>query len=135
MAGGNAVAANGEPDTSEFLNVAKDDALAWPKLVRRAPPGTSYPEPALAKMDSVIVPFVKKSLEVNSLIMDIFNDKLGLRKGRLAEFHPDNEFSGGEARIIKNNATLSTEKIAIGSHTDFGSLVGSFSTENLHLGS
>jgi len=122
MAGGNAVAANGEPDTTEFLNVAKDDALAWPNLVRRAPPSTSYPEPALAHMESTIVPFVKKSLEVNNLIIDIFNDKLGLGKGRLLEFHTNEEWSGSEARIIRNNATPSTKKIAIGSHTDFGSL-------------
>ncbi|KAF8875076.1 hypothetical protein CPB84DRAFT_1829234 [Gymnopilus junonius] len=122
MAGGNAVAANGEPDTTEFLNVAKDDALAWPNLVRRAPPSTSYPAPALARMESVVAPFVRKSLEVNSLIMDIFNDKLGLKKGRLAEFHVNEQWSSSEARIIKNRATPNTQKIAIGSHTDFGSL-------------
>ncbi|KAF8882734.1 Clavaminate synthase-like protein [Gymnopilus junonius] len=121
-AGGNAVAASGEPDTIEFLNVAKDDALAWPNVVRRAPPGTSYPEPALERMESTIQPFVRKSLAVNNTIMDILNDKLGLKKGRLLEFHTDEEFSASEARIIRNPPMSNTQKIAIGSHTDFGSL-------------
>ncbi|KAF8871423.1 Clavaminate synthase-like protein [Gymnopilus junonius] len=121
-AGGNAVAASGEPDTAEFLNIAKDDALAWPNLVRRAPPGTAYPAPALARMESTVKPFIEKSLAVNNTLMDILNDKLGLKKGRLLEFYTNEEFSGSEARIIRNPPMSDTQKIALGSHTDFGSL-------------
>lgn len=117
-AGANAVNASGEPDTTDFLNVAKDDALAWPKIARR-----SYPSTANARMESTIRPFVRKSLEINDLFLAIFNDKLGLPTGTLLEKHKTEEFSGSEARIIRNKPTSSTTKQAIGSHTDFGSLV------------
>ncbi|KAF4611479.1 hypothetical protein D9613_004584 [Agrocybe pediades] len=116
-AGANAVDATGELDTVEFLNVAKDDALAWPKQARRA-----YPPTANARMESIIIPFVKKSLEVNYAILDVFNDKLGLAPGTLRKFHSEEEFSGSETRLIKNPPTHNTTKQAIGSHTDFGSL-------------
>ncbi|KAF8974254.1 hypothetical protein BDZ97DRAFT_1899988 [Flammula alnicola] len=116
-AGANAVDATGELDTVEFLNVAKDDALAWPQEARRP-----YPRTANARMESTITPFVRKSLEVNNLILEIFNEKLGLPAGTLLQQHKTEEFSGSEARIIKNSPTSSTTKQAIGSHTDFGSL-------------
>lgn len=119
-AGANAVNASGEPDTTDFLNVAKDDALAWPKIARR-----SYPSTANARMESTLGPFVRKSLEINNLLLEIFNDKLGLPTGSLLEKHKTEEFSGSEARIIRNKPTSSTTKQAIGSHTDFGSLVSS----------
>jgi isopenicillin N synthase-like dioxygenase len=116
--GANAVDATGELDTVEFLNVAKDDALAWPKQARRA-----YPRTVNDRMASTIVPFVRQSLEVNNTILEIFNDKLGLPAGSLLERHLMEEFSGSEARITKNGPTTNTTKLAIGSHTDFGSLV------------
>lgn len=74
-------------------------------------------------MASTIVPFVRQSLEVNNTILEIFNDKLGLPAGSLLERHLMEEFSGSEARITKNGPTTNTTKVAIGSHTDFGSLV------------
>ena len=74
-------------------------------------------------MESTVKPFIEKSLEVNNAIMDILNDKLDLKKGRLLEFHTNEEFSGSEARIIRNPPTSNTQRIALGSHTDFGSLV------------
>ncbi|PPQ92475.1 hypothetical protein CVT25_010420 [Psilocybe cyanescens] len=116
-AGANAVDATGERDTVEFLNVAKDDALAWPQQARRA-----YPDTANARMESTIVPFVKKSLEVNNTLLEVFNDRLGLPSGTLLRFHTAGEYSGSEARIIKNPPTSNTTKQAIGSHTDFGTL-------------
>ncbi|KAF9482462.1 Clavaminate synthase-like protein [Pholiota conissans] len=116
-AGANAVNAAGEPDTADFLNVAKDDALAWPKVARR-----TYPDIANSNMNSTIVPFVRKSLEVNNLILEIFDEKLGLPSGTLLQQHKMDEHSASEARIIRNRSTPSTTKQAIGSHTDFGSL-------------
>ena len=74
-------------------------------------------------MASTIVPFVRRSLEVNNTILEIFNDKLSLPAGSLLERHLMEEFSGSEARITKNGPTTNTTKVAIGSHTDFGSLV------------
>lgn len=118
VAGANAVNAAGELDTADFLNVAKDDVLAWPKVARR-----SYPSTANARMESTLGPFVRKSLEINNRILEVFNDKLGLPVGALLELHKMEEFSGSEARIIRVKPTPSTTKQALGSHTDFGSLV------------
>ncbi|KAJ7186805.1 hypothetical protein C8R46DRAFT_879585 [Mycena filopes] len=120
-AGANAVDATGQPDTVEFINIAKDDALAWPKQARRA-----YPSTVNARMDKSVTPFVKKSIEVNDTILQIFNDKLGLPEDALKKRHTMEEFSGSETRTIKNppvpekpNAPV---KVALGAHTDFGSL-------------
>ncbi|TFK32120.1 hypothetical protein BDQ12DRAFT_639162 [Crucibulum laeve] len=117
-AGANAVDATGELDTIEFINVAKDDAIAWPKHARR-----TYPSTVNARMESTISPFVRKSLDVNNTILEIFNDRLELPKGALSERHSLEEFSGSEARITKNPPKQPGDtKQAIGSHTDFGSL-------------
>jgi len=117
-AGANAVDATGMKDTIEFLNIAKDDALAWPNQARR-----SYPSTVNARMDSTVRPFVNKSLEVNNAILGIFNNKLGLPPGSLLEKHAREELSGSEARITRNPPILNEPtKQAIGSHTDFGTL-------------
>jgi|SRR5882762_8543996 len=120
-AGANATDEYGTLDTVEFINVAKDDALAWPQIARR-----TYPAPTTARMESTIVPFVRKSLEVNTTLLNVFNDRLGLPEGELAKRHSLEEFSGSEARCIKNPPRpqgMSEEQRAIGAHTDFGSLV------------
>ncbi|KAF9055636.1 hypothetical protein BJ165DRAFT_1412192 [Panaeolus papilionaceus] len=115
--GANAVDATGELDTVEFINVSKDDALAWPERARR-----DYPRTVNARMVPTIGPFVRKSVEVNNTLLDALNDKLGLPKGTLLRLHPINEFSGSETRVTHNPPTMNTQKVAIGSHTDFGSL-------------
>ncbi|KAG5335519.1 hypothetical protein C0989_001181, partial [Termitomyces sp. Mn162] len=120
-AGANAVDATGRLDTVEFINIAKDDALAWPKQARRA-----YPSTVNARMQSTITPFVRKSLEINNTLLDVLNDRLGLPAGTLLAKHPMEEYSGCEARVIRNppvgQASVDPERLAIGSHTDFGSL-------------
>lgn len=86
-------------------------------------------------MERTIEPFVKKSLEVNTTVLAVFEHKLGLQQGALLKCHPLAEPSGSEARVIKNppprmdgdganageNAATQL-KVAIGAHTDFGSL-------------
>ncbi|KAF5352832.1 hypothetical protein D9756_006288 [Leucocoprinus leucothites] len=117
-AGSNAVDASGEKDTVEFMNIAKDDALAWPDCAHRR-----YPAPVERCMPTIVQPFVKKSLEVNQVILDIFNEKLELPQGLLLQQHLTEEHSGCEARIIKNPAMPhNVHKRALGAHTDFGSL-------------
>ncbi|KAL0563482.1 hypothetical protein V5O48_018585 [Marasmius crinis-equi] len=66
--------------------------------------------------------FGRKSSEINTTILNIFIDKLGLRKGELAKRYRPEEFSGGEARTIKNPKGMLKKRMAIGAHTDFGSL-------------
>ncbi|KAG6886404.1 hypothetical protein C0992_004225, partial [Termitomyces sp. T32_za158] len=120
-AGANAVDATGRLDTVEFLNISKDDALAWPKQARRA-----YPSNVNARMQSTVTPFVQKSLEVNNTLLDVLNDRLGLPPGMLLAKHPREELSGSEARVIRNppvgQQSVDPQSLAIGSHTDFGSL-------------
>lgn len=111
----------GALDTVEFINVSKDDALAWPNKVHR-----EYPSTVNARMENTIKPFVQKSLAINNLFIDIFNDKLGLPKGTLASKHQMFDPSGSEARCIKNPPRpdgVDDGKTALGAHTDFGSLV------------
>ncbi len=105
----------------EFINVAKDDALAWPGKVHR-----DYPSAVKARMESTIKPFVQKSLAVNYTLLDVLGERLGLPKGALEKRHPLDEPSGSEARCIKNPPKpegISEAQAAIGAHTDFGSLV------------
>ena len=69
----------GNRDVTEFINVTKDDALAWPAVVHY----TYFPT-VTARMESIIKPFVEKSLAINHFLIDVLNDKLGLPKGTLA---------------------------------------------------
>ena len=119
-AGANATDEYGNLDTVEFINVAKDDALAYPQIVHR-----TYPSTVNARMEGTIRPFIEKSLAVNNTLLDIFNDRLGLPQGTLAKKHLREEPSGSESRCIKNppKPAATEPKTAIGAHTDFGSLV------------
>jgi hypothetical protein len=77
----------------EFINVAKDDVLAWPVQARR-----SYPSTVNARMESTIAPFVKKSLAVSNALLDVLSDKLELPKGALLKKHPRDQDSGCATR-------------------------------------
>ncbi|GBE78902.1 Clavaminate synthase-like protein [Sparassis crispa] len=119
-AGANATDETGALDTVEFVNIAKDDALSWPTPTHR-----TYPMTVNARMEPTIIPFVKKSIEVNNTVLEIFNAQLGLPNGTLLRKHMLGEPSGSEARCIKNPPRpngISEEKAALGAHTDFGSL-------------
>ncbi|PCH41798.1 Clavaminate synthase-like protein [Wolfiporia cocos MD-104 SS10] len=119
-AGSNAVDETGALDTVEFINVSQDDVLAFPTPIHR-----TYPSTVNAHMERTIKPFVRKSLEVNSTLLEIFNTRLGLPDGTLANLHRLDEHSGSEARCIRNPPRpggISDDKAALGAHTDFGSL-------------
>ena len=111
--------AHGTRDVTEFINIAKDDALAWPTIVHR-----TYPATVNAYMESTLEPFVKKSLAVNHFLIDVLNDRLGLPKGTLAGFHKMYERSGCIARVIRAPPhPVPEEKQFLSAHTDYGSLV------------
>lgn len=74
-------------------------------------------------MDSVIVPFVKKSMAVNRTFLSFFESRLALPAGELLSRHNPEEVNGGEARCIRTPPRQSA--LGIGAHTDFGSLVRS----------
>ncbi|KAI0368888.1 Clavaminate synthase-like protein [Pilatotrama ljubarskyi] len=106
---------NGTRDTVEFLNIAQDDALSWPRLTHR-----TYPTTVNARMRKVVLPFVRKSMAVNNTLLDIFERLLGLPKGAIAELHATDDLSGSEARVVKTPPHQSSA--GIGAHTDFGTL-------------
>ena len=117
----------GLKDTVEFINVSKDDALSFPVPTHR-----SYPRTVVAQMTFTVRPFVEKSLEVNNTILEVFNEKLGLPAGELLQRHSRNDWSASEARVIKNPPApkMSSERQALGAHTDFGSLVRTLSSHS-----
>lgn len=104
-----------------MINISKDDALAYPDVAH-----ITYPQPVNARMESSVKPFVSACMEANNTILNIFNDKLGLPSGTLASLHSMEEHSVSEARVIKVPPSRDTDAIAVGSHTDFGSLVSLF---------
>ena len=111
----------GTKDITEFLNISKDDALAWPTPYHR-----TYPSTVNARMESTIRPFIEKSLAINHFLIDVLNDKLGLPKGALADLHQVDKASGCTARCIKAPPMVEREnKTFLNPHTDFGSLVRS----------
>ncbi|KAJ7623875.1 hypothetical protein DFH06DRAFT_757888 [Mycena polygramma] len=116
-AGANVVDASGTKDITQFINIATDDALAWPVQARRV-----YPSTVNARMVSTIVPFVEKSLAVNDTLINVFDAKLGLPTGTLAKLHPRGEFSGSATRCTYSPPILDRQLTAISPHTDFGSL-------------
>ncbi|KAL5536855.1 hypothetical protein ACEPAF_678 [Sanghuangporus sanghuang] len=123
-AGSNAIDEKGNLDTAESINISKDDALAYPKVVHR-----TYPSTVNNRMDSTLKPFVHKSVEVNNTILSIFEEKLRLPAGTLLTLHSLDKPSSSEARCIKSpprrvHPAASEEKIKVSlrAHTDFGSL-------------
>ncbi|KLO18717.1 Clavaminate synthase-like protein [Schizopora paradoxa] len=130
-AGANATDDAGNPDTVEFINVAKDDVLSFPAVTHR-----TYPDTVEVRMESTLKPFLTKSLEVTNKILEVFERQLGLPEGAFADRHKMLESSGSETRCIKNPAkrrpapnavtyeptAADEEKAALGAHTDFGSI-------------
>ena len=121
--GSSAADERGTADNVEYMNIAKDDALAFPSVVK-----STYPSTVKAEMERTITPFVRKSLEVNNTFISVFERKLGMPKGGLLKYHPMHELSGSEARVIKSPPrsadilSREPEKISLRAHTDFGTL-------------
>jgi len=118
--GANAVSASGKLDAVEFINVSTDDALAWPKQTHRA-----YPMTVNARMPTTITPFIRKSHDINNVLLEVLNNKLGLPVGSLSDKHKPDEHSGSESRVTHSPPKPADTVAAaptLGSHTDFGSL-------------
>jgi hypothetical protein len=109
-------------DNIEFINVSKDDALAYPQVVH-----ITYPSTINARMENTVAPFVRKSLDVTYVVLDIFNDKLGLPEGTLESLHAMDEHSACEVRCTRSPPLPDKEamdRAMLAAHSDFGSLVG-----------
>ena len=108
-------------DASEFMNIAKDDVLAFPQMIHR-----DYPPTVIAAMTSVVKPFVCESLEINNTFLRVFSHRLGLPEGSLEALHTRDQQSGSEARLIRvppMPGRALADRPTIGAHSDFGSLV------------
>lgn len=121
-AGANATDEFGNLDTVEFINVSRDDALAFPKAAHR-----TYPPTVEEYMPETITPFVKNSMEITRVLIDCLAKQMGLPRGALDKLHDEKEYSGSETRVIRNPPVgekgVTKDKVGIGAHTDFGSLV------------
>ena len=113
-----AIDENGTRDTIEFINVSRDDALAWPQVVHR-----TYPSAVSAHMEATIRPFVEKAQAVNGTLLGVFNERLGLPRGALAGLHREGDHSSSLARCIRAPPHGPDEKLFIPAHTDYGTLV------------
>ncbi|KAL0571091.1 hypothetical protein V5O48_010867, partial [Marasmius crinis-equi] len=69
-------------------------------------------------MDSTVVPFIRKSSNINTTILNILHMKLGLLESELTKKHALNEFSGSEARTMNLKGMLK-ERTVIGAHMEF----------------
>ncbi|OCH93705.1 Clavaminate synthase-like protein [Obba rivulosa] len=118
-AGVNAIDEKGTLDATEFLNVSKDDALAWPQVAHR-----TYPAPAQDRMGDTIKPFVERSLAVNATLLAVLEKRLGIPEGELAKLHRPEKLSGCVARIsrVSPQNVVEEAKRVLQAHTDFGSL-------------
>lgn len=98
--------------------MSKDDALNRPTIIHR-----EYPPPVEERMHAV-KKFIQTSDEINRTLMDIMSDRLGLPREILREKHDPTKTTPSESRVIRNPPKpMSQEEVAIGAHTDFGSLV------------
>ncbi|KAG0654573.1 hypothetical protein C6P46_001594 [Rhodotorula mucilaginosa] len=126
-AGSNNVDARGNLDTIQFINVAKDDALAYPEVRQR-----TYPQTVNDHIQTV-TGFVRSSDDVLQTLMAVLEPRIGLPAGTLAALHKEGNLSGSESRVILKSAPgdkgyrpegvdeNGDPAAAIGAHTDFGS--------------
>ncbi|KAJ5280575.1 hypothetical protein N7478_005947 [Penicillium angulare] len=105
----------GNLDRNEFYNASKDDIL-----------NISDPLPApeiLQTNRSLLKSFMTSSHKIVTLLLTILNVKLGLQPNTLPSLHRLTSKSGDQVRWIKAPVQpLSDSRVALGQHTDFGSV-------------
>ncbi|KAI0751880.1 Clavaminate synthase-like protein [Daedaleopsis nitida] len=108
----------GTLDVTESLNISVDDVLGYPNVVHNP-----YPSTVNARMSELRL-FVQKSHEINLLLLDILNDRLGLPKRTLADLHKLKLHSRSVARVIYAPPQVGSNDQfhLLTPHTDFGSL-------------
>ena len=112
---------DGSTDVAEFINISKDDALAYPKVAHKV-----YPPPVNSRMEEVVKPFVEANLQTSAVLMEVFNEKLQLPPGTLSELHRLGNECISESRCIKMPPAPKDTNVALGAHTDFGRSVVCF---------
>ncbi|CAF1287434.1 unnamed protein product [Didymodactylos carnosus] len=107
----------GTPDMIEFWNIAKDEILMQD--------ATDHPKPILDAKE-VLKQFIIKSHDIVLVILEILSTKLGLDPHALPDLHRLTHPSGDQLRLTKSiicpfQQQLSPH-VALGAHTDFGSV-------------
>ena len=99
--------------------MSKDDAFGRPEIVNR-----TYPSCVEERMPA-IRKFIEASDNINRTLMDLMSDRLELPREVLRERHDPNARTPSESRLIRNppRPPMSDVEVALGAHTDFGSLV------------
>lgn len=111
----------GAVDTNEQFNVSRDDLLAFPARVHNA-----YPAPIDAAREALL-DFTTRARAVAFTLLEHFERHLGLPDGALRRLHDEGpgKTSPTKARVIRNPPQDDGSRLALGSHTDFGSIVRS----------
>ncbi|EMD39821.1 hypothetical protein CERSUDRAFT_46315 [Gelatoporia subvermispora B] len=118
--GANTIDDKGTRDVHEYINITKDDILAWPDVVHG-----SYPEPVNVHMDSAIRPFAQKAIEVNITILNVLNEKSALPDGTLAKLHRPEMHNQDVVKFINvkpSSLHAFEDSPYVLPHSDYGSL-------------
>lgn len=106
------VDARGNLDQVEFINVAKDDALAYPE-VRQC----TYPRSVVERM-ATVTDFIRTSNDVLQTLMNVLEPRIGLPAGTLAALHKEGDLSGSESRVILKGPPSEASQQAAGVDED-----------------
>ncbi|CED84981.1 Iron/ascorbate family oxidoreductases [Phaffia rhodozyma] len=108
---------NGSVDTNEQFNISRDDMLSFPDH-----PSICYPKPVTDNID-VCREFTTSARNVALSILSKLEIHLQLPPGTLEAFHKEGEgySSPTKARVIRN-PPQEVDRLALGSHTDFGTI-------------
>ncbi|EPQ57829.1 Clavaminate synthase-like protein [Gloeophyllum trabeum ATCC 11539] len=114
---------HGTRDITEFINISQDDVLAYPTQVHR-----TYPAPLREAMEDVVQPLVRGCVAMNLAMLAALTGKLQLPNGTLARLHAyaAGAESCSELRCLRTSPCQESGRIALGAHTDFGSLSAVF---------
>ncbi|TQV90970.1 oxidoreductase [Cordyceps javanica] len=113
--GGSVADRTGRLDRNEFYNISRDDMM-----------GTTKPWPAPEVLDKERVflkGFMKSAQDIVHLLLRLLNEYFQLPADTLTSMHRLDAQSGDQVRLIKAPPQpLDDKQIALGEHTDFGSI-------------
>ncbi|KAL5526716.1 hypothetical protein ACEPAF_8441 [Sanghuangporus sanghuang] len=98
----------GDPDNVEFINISREDALAYPEIIHR-----TYPSTVNSRMGPTITPFVRKSLAIIDTVFSVTEERLDLPMACCIKSPPIH---------VNRDSAIEKDMVALGAHTDFGSL-------------
>ena len=105
-------------------SISKGDALGRPEIVDR-----TYP-PCVEDRMLAIREFTLASENINRTIMDLISDRLGLSRAILREKHTSPGLAISQSRLVRTPPRpVDRNEVALGAHTDFGSLVSNLKKE------